>query len=87
MTTGSGGSYGARGKMTKALWALIGRGEAQACGAGRPHVGARDATASPRSAGLARHRARGALLLSVFKRLFGHHDEQISAKSFVTSLL
>jgi hypothetical protein len=69
------------------LWALIGEGVAQARGAGRPRMGARAAAASPCSAGLARHRARGALLLPVFKRLFGHLNEQILAKSFVTSLL
>jgi hypothetical protein len=32
-------------------------------------------------------RAHGGLLLLVFKRLFDHLNEQISAKSFVTSLL
>jgi hypothetical protein len=73
--------------MAKALWALIGGGKAQARGAGRPRARARAAATSPSSAGLARHRARGALLLPVFKHLFGHLNEQISTKSFVMSLL
>jgi hypothetical protein len=36
---------------------------------------------------VSRSGARGGLLLLVFKHLFGHLNEHISAKSFVTSLL
>jgi hypothetical protein len=38
--------------------ALIGRGEAQVCGEGRPRAGARAVATNPRSAGLTRRRAR-----------------------------
>jgi hypothetical protein len=63
-----GREFGCASEHSYGLVALIAGGEAQARGAGRPLVGARAAVASPRSAGLARHRAHGALLLPTFKR-------------------
>jgi hypothetical protein len=66
VTIGLGGSLGARGNTAKALRHLS--VEARRRHDGRPRAGARAAAASPCSAGLARHRAHGALLLPAFKR-------------------
>jgi hypothetical protein len=59
---GSGGSEGMRGSMVEALWALIGMG----VGAG---------VRSGMHCRASRGRARGGLLLLVFKCLFGHLNE------------
>jgi hypothetical protein len=63
--SGSGGSEGVRESTVEALWAIIGVA-----------AGAQSGTHWRVSRG----RARGTLLLLVFKRLFGHLNVQISAK-------
>jgi hypothetical protein len=68
MISGSGGALGVRVQMAKASGGIYGRGLGADAQGGATTCAARAAVASPRSAGLTRHRARGSLLLPEFKR-------------------
>jgi hypothetical protein len=58
------------GGLYSRSWARHGHGRGGG-GGGRPRTEARDAVASPRSAGQARHRARGSIRSSHFQALIG----------------
>jgi hypothetical protein len=66
--SGSGGALGARVPTAKASGGIYRRGRGVDAQGGATTRGARAAAASPRSAGQARDRTRGSLLLPEFKR-------------------